>query len=330
MKILVTGATGFLGTALCARLRADGHDVTGLGSRQCDLTRQGALGPWDDCRFERIYHLAAWTQAGDFCIHHPAEQWIKNQQINTQVLAWWQAHQPRAKLIAMGTSCAYSPGNELVEKNYLDGPPIESLFTYAMTKRMLYVGLQALAKQFGLRYLCLVPSTLYGPGYHTDGRQMHFIFDLIRKILRGKLLDEPVVLWGDGHQSRELVFIDDFVDAAVRLTERADDELINVGAGAEYPIRHFAELICRHVGYDFGSIQFDASRYVGARSKCLDVRKLDRYLPGFARTPLETGLAKTVDWFHEHALEAQASRLPQAARAAASQVTTSSLSKGAA
>jgi GDP-L-fucose synthase len=205
MKILVTGGTGFLGTALCARLKAGGHDVTALGSRQCDLTRHNALGPWDACRFDRIYHLAAWTQAGDFCLHHPAEQWIKNQQINTQVLGWWQARQPQAKLIAMGTSCAYSPGDELVEENYLDGPPIDSLFTYAMTKRMLYVGLLAMAKQYSLTHLCLVPSTLYGPGYHTDGRQMHFIFDLIRKILRGKLLGEPVVLWGDGRQSRELV-----------------------------------------------------------------------------------------------------------------------------
>ena len=51
---------------------------------------------------------------------------------------------------------------------------------------MLYIGLLALQKQFGLKYLCLVPATLYGPGYHTDDRQMHFIFDLIRKIARGK------------------------------------------------------------------------------------------------------------------------------------------------
>ncbi len=201
------------------------------------------------------------------------------------MLAWWQAAQPQAKLVSMGTSCAYPPELELVEENYLVGQPIESLFTYAMTKRMLYAGQLALHKQFGLKYLCLVPSTLYGPGYHTDGRQMHFIFDLIRKILRGHLYDEPVELWGDGYQRRELVYLDDFVHLALRLTAERDNDLINLGAGEEHTIRHFAQLICDRVGYDFARIRFNTERYVGARSKCLVIDKLRQLAPGFTLTP---------------------------------------------
>ena len=297
MKILVTGATGFLGTALSTRLETDGHSVVRLGSRNCDLTRADSLARFNDAKYDQVYHLAAWTQAGDFCLYHPGEQWIVNQQINTNVLNWWRESQPQAKLIAMGTSCSYSPDLELVEQNYLDGVPIDSLFTYAMTKRMLYAGLLAFARQFDLKHLCLVPSTLYGPGYHTDGRQMHFIFDLIRKVIRGKLYDEPVVLWGDGRQSRELVYVGDFVDAAIRLAGQVDNELINIGAGEEHSIRHFAALICQEVGYDFDRIQFDTSRYVGAKSKCLSVQKLSRLLPDFSRTPLDAGLKTTIDWF---------------------------------
>ena len=67
-----------------------------------------------------------------------------------------------------------------------------------ISKRMLYVGLCALHKQYATKYLLLVPSTLYGSGYHLDGRQMHFIFDLLRKITSAKRTGEPVVLWGDG------------------------------------------------------------------------------------------------------------------------------------
>lgn len=297
MRILVTGATGFLGQSLCQALAARGDDVLALGSRDADLTRYDALDRWSHCRFDQLWHLAAWTQAGDFCLHHPGEQWLKNQQINTTMLSYWQRHQPRAKLIAMGTSCAYAPDRPLCEAEYLSGQPIDSLFTYAMTKRMLYVGLGSLARQFGLRYLCLVPSTLYGPGYHTDGRQMHFIFDLMRKILRGKLFDEPVVLWGDGWQQRELVYIDDFVRDALWLADHCENELINVGAGEQHSIRTFAERICDVVGFDSGRIEYDATRYTGAKSKCLDVAKLRGLLPEWRRVPLEVGIRRTVEWF---------------------------------
>ncbi|MSU78292.1 MAG: NAD-dependent epimerase/dehydratase family protein [Gemmataceae bacterium] len=299
MDILVTGGTGFLGTALSQRLESEGHTVVRLGSRDYDLTHPDALEAFVGRRYDQIYHLAAWTQAGDFCLHHPGEQWIKNQQINTNVLAWWQRRQPQAKLIAMGTSCAYSCDHELSEENYLVGLPVDSLFTYAMTKRMLYVGLQSMHKQFGLRYLCLVPSTLYGPGYHTDGRQMHFIFDLIRKILSAQLHGSPVVLWGDGHQKRELVFIDDFVGISLNLAESCDNLLINIGAGVEHSIREFAKAICDLTGYDYQLIQYDRTKYVGALSKCLSIGRLQQALPNQKMTLLRDGLARTIAWFQE-------------------------------
>lgn len=297
MKIIITGATGFLGTALCQSLEKQGHELVRLNSKNCDLRYQDALNPFNEKRYDQIYHLAAWTQAGDFCIHHPGEQWIINQQINTNVLAWWQKHQPQAKMICMGTSCAYDPDLELVEKNYLVGKPIESLFTYAMTKRMLYAGLLALNKQFGLQYLCLVPSTLYGAGYHTDGRQMHFIFDLIRKIIRGKINGEPVILWGDGYQRRELVFINDFIKIMLYLAEHCHNEIINIGAGEEFTIRHFAQQISEHVGYDYEAIEFDTARYVGAKSKCLEIQKMRELMPNLNLTPIENGLGETINWF---------------------------------
>jgi GDP-L-fucose synthase len=199
-------------------------------------------------------------------------------------------------MIAIGTSCAYAPEQPLSEDQYLVGQPIASLFTYAMTKRMLRIGLLALEKQYGLRHLTVVPSTLYGPGYHTDGRQMHFIFDLMRKIMRGKLFGDEVVLWGDGYQRRELIYLPDFVALLLRLVD-GDHDLVNIGAGEEHSIRDFARLVCQEVGYSFDQIKFDTSRYVGARSKCLDISRLKTLVPDFELTPLQEGLAETVRWF---------------------------------
>ena len=68
MKILVTGASGFLGTALCRELAAQGHELVQLNSRNCDLTRHDSLPAFGRVKYDQIYHLAAWTQAGDFCL----------------------------------------------------------------------------------------------------------------------------------------------------------------------------------------------------------------------------------------------------------------------
>lgn len=298
MKIIVTGSSGFLGASLCAFLEKQGCELVRLTSRNCDLRQAENLQRFSHSRCDTIVHLAAWTQAGDFCLSHPGEQWIINQQINTNVLAWWKEEQPQAKLVFMGTSCAYAPGSNLVESEFMAGEPIESLYTYAMTKRMLYQGARALHQQFGLRYLCAVPSTLYGSGYHTDGRQMHFIFDLIRKIIRGKVLGEQVVLWGDGYQKREIVLVDDFVRVLWKLMNRFDNDIFNIGAGEEFTIRTFADIICKIVGYPHEDIVYDTTRYVGAKSKCLSVEKLTAALGGYELTPLHEGLRRTVEWVY--------------------------------
>ena len=95
MNLLVTGASGFLGQTLSSRLEAQGHTVQRLNSKNCDLTDARSLDRFNG-KYDQGYHLAAWTQAGDFCVYHPGEQWVINQQINTNVLAWWQLHQPQA------------------------------------------------------------------------------------------------------------------------------------------------------------------------------------------------------------------------------------------
>jgi GDP-L-fucose synthase len=173
------------------------------------------------------------------------------------------------------------------------GEPDRDLYTYAMTKRMLYQGVLALNDQFDMDYRYLVPSTLYGPGF--DEEDSHFIFDLVRKIVRGKQHGEPVVLWGDGSQVRELMYVGDAVKLIELAVEQRPNDILNLGSGQGHTIREYAEAICARVGFDPAEIQYDTDRYTGVLKKVFNTDKVREVFPDFEFTPIEAGLAEVVD-----------------------------------
>ena len=297
MKALITGATGFLGRHLCPFLEEQRWELTKLNSKNCDLTNQANLLKWSTKKFDYIFHLAAWTKAGDFCLHHQGEQWLINQQINTNVLWFWKHFQENAQLIAMGTSCAYPDGVQTLEESeYMNGEPSKDLYTYALTKRMLLQGMEALNMQYGMKYKYLIPSTLYGPLFEASDN--HFIFDLIKKIYRGKFHNEKVVLWGDGHQIRELIYSDDAVNLIYSSLAFNGSGIWNLTNGAGVSIREYAEVISKIFEFDSAKIEYDTDApYVGVKKRSLSTKKLLLNLPNFEFTSLPDGCQKTIAYF---------------------------------
>lgn len=301
METLITGASGFLGRHLSKRLSSEGHNLTLLNSQSVDLTKQGDLEEKLEGKcFDQIFHLASWSRAGAFCRENPGLQILTNQRIDVNVFDYWRASQPQAKMIAMGSSVAYDPALPLKEENYLRGEPIADYLGYGNAKKMLYANLKALNKQFGLDFMCFVPSTLYGPDYHTDGRPMHFIYDLARKMIRAKKFGEEVVLWGDGSQERELIHVEDFIEVMLKINSGYKNEIVNIGSGKGKPIKDFAKIICEEIDYDFNSIKYDITKPTGAKSKYFDLTKMNTMYPGFVEKDAKLGIKETVKWMLEN------------------------------
>ena len=290
MKVLITGATGFLGRHLTKMLAAKGWEIFISNTSKANLMSDQNLHIYNDTKFDYIFHLAAHTKAGDYCLYHKGEQFEINQRINSNILKYWNDKQPQAKMVAMGTSCSYSPELPMTEENYLKGDPEEGLYTYAMTKRMLLVGLKSYAEQYGLKWVYFVPSTLYGSEFEEWDN--HFIFDFIKNCYQAKFNEKKFVVWGDGTARRELIYINDACNLMINLLD-ADNEIFNLGGGKDYSINQFAKYVCEAFDYDYDLIERDLSKYVGVKSKLLSIDKISQY----QLTSLDEGLEKTIKWY---------------------------------
>ena len=293
-KVLILGATGFLGRHFVQAAEANKKlELFKLNSKKYNLLTNQIF-ELNKVKFDYIFHFAVHTKAAGYSQRHPGQQFLINQKINSTVLNYWKDVQPQAKLIAFGTGYSYSSDISKVEENYLHGQCESGFETYGMTKRMLFVGVNAIAKEYDMKYIFYVPSCFYGEGYDKDDR--HFICDLVRKICDAKYKSgSPVVLWGDGHQRRDLIYVKDAVDVLLKNLHK-ENEVYNLSTGVDCSIREYAKMICDIVEYDFKLIKFDTTKFVGARERKLNVDKLN--YSNF--TDLRTGLKKVVDFYTQN------------------------------
>lgn len=283
-KILVTGATGFVGRHLVSALKKLEHEVIETDSK----TFQDIWFIKD--KLDYIIHLAVKTEAGGYCQKHPGEQYLINSSINTDILYYWQQYQSQAKMITFGSSCGYSDDVLKFEENYLVGEPESGYEVYGTIKRNLFVGLKALNQEYGMDYSYLIPTVFYGPQYDLDDK--HFIFDLIRKIVNAKNGGDKVVLWGNGDQTRELIYIDDAISLIIE-SLTWDKKIINLSSGKVHSIKEYAQTICDIVGYDYNLIEWDLYAFVGSRHKNL----INNHLKDYKFTSLKDGLVETIKYY---------------------------------
>ncbi len=300
-RVVVTGGAGFLGSRVVERLRLRGAaEIVAPRSSEYDLRDlDGVRRLLRDHRPHVVIHLAARVGGIGANREKPAEFFYDNLLMGVQLLHE-SYREGVEKLVAVGTVCSYPRIVPLPfkEEDLWQGYPEETNAPYGMAKKMLLVQSQAYRQQYGFNSVFLLPVNLFGPGDNFDLKTSHVIPALIRKFSEAKRSGaRQVTAWGTGAPTREFLYVDDAAEAIVLATERYNrSEPVNVGMGVEISIRELAEKIRTLVGYP-GSVQWDAGKPDGQPRRCLDTAKAESFFGFKARTSLEAGLRKTVEWY---------------------------------
>ena len=178
---------------------------------------------------------------------------------------------------------------------------METNAPYGIAKKALLVQCQAYRQQYGMDAIFLLPVNLYGPGDNFDPVTSHVIPALIRKcataVAEGS---NEIVLWGDGSPTREFLYVEDAARGIILATELyGKPDPVNLGSGMEASISELAAKIAGMTGFS-GRITWDTTQPNGQPRRCLDVSRAAREFGFRAATPLDSGLRKTIEWYHSN------------------------------
>ncbi len=313
-KIFVAGGGGLVGSAIVRRLRAGGYTNLLIPEiSELDLTDQRSVQDYFERERPEYVFLAAAKVGG---IHanstYPAEFIRVNLAIQDNVIH--QSHTIGVKrLLFLGSSCIYPmlAPQPIKEEYLLTGVLEPTNESYAIAKIAGLKMCEAYNRQYGARFVAVMPTNLYGPDDNFHPRNSHVLPALIRRFHEAKLAGfEEVAVWGTGTPLREFLFVDDMADGCVFIMELDETTLaaelcsyprpnfVNLGTGVDVTIHDLAETVKLVVGFD-GRLLFDSSKPDGTPRKLLDVSRMKDF--GWqARVPLREGLERTYKWFVEH------------------------------
>ncbi len=299
-KIFVAGHRGLVGSAVLRRLELLGFsNLLCCTHRELDLTRQAAV----EAFFERErpgYVFLAAARVGGIGANSafPAEFIYRNLAIQTHVIHAAHGFGVK-KLLFLGSSCIYPREcpQPMKEEYLLSGFLEETNEPYAVAKIAGIRMCQSYNRQYGTRFISVMPTNLYGPNDNFDLETSHVLPALLRKFHEAKAEDRAEVeIWGTGKPRREFLHVDDLADACMFLMQHYDEsEIINIGTGRDQTVRELAELIAAVVGYR-GKLRFDPSKPDGTMEKRLDISRLTS-LGWKARIGLREGIEQTYEWY---------------------------------
>jgi GDP-L-fucose synthase len=302
-RIYVAGHRGLVGSAvLRALVKAGCERLVTRSHAELELTDMSAVKKFFAAEEPDLVLLCA-AKVGGIAANNdfPAEFIHENIAIQSNVIhSAWQFGVQR--LLFLGSSCIYPRDcpQPIREEYLLTGPLEATNRPYAVAKIAGVEMCWSYNRQYGTRYLAVMPSNLYGPGDNYDLQSSHVLPALIRKCHEAKISGASEVhAWGSGTPRRDLLYSDDLADA-VKFLLGLDDRrldglfneqrapLVNVGSGEDLSIAELMEVVRNVVGFD-GDVIWDRSRADGTARKLLDISAMHA-LGWRPKTSLEEGI----------------------------------------
>lgn len=299
-KIYVAGHNGMVGSAIIRNLNGKGYfNIVTREFGELDLTRQSQVEDFFETEKPDYVFLAAAKVGGIYANNtYPAEFIYDNLMIEANIIHASYKNNVK-KLLFLGSSCIYPKlAPQPIKEEYLLTDSLEPTNeAYAIAKITGIELCKFYRRQYGVDYISVMPTNLYGINDNFDLNNSHVLPALIRKFHEAKLNDDKeVVMWGTGNPMREFLFVDDLADACVYLMEKYSKEPhLNIGTGEDVKIRELAEIVKEVVGYE-GEIVNDLSKPDGTPRKLLNVDAL--HATGWRhKTELKEGIKIVYDWF---------------------------------
>lgn len=300
MRVLVTGATGFIGSNLVPRLAEKDHEVIGISSKDYNLLEQSETRRlFKDVSPDVVYALAA--KVGGILANktYPADFLYTNLAINTYFLE--EARKAGVKrLIYTFCGCSYPKDapNPIKEESLFNGLPDENAMFYSLAKATNYLQILAYRRQYKLDWVAAVPGNAYGPYDDFSETGSHVIPGLMRRFHFAKERgDKKVVVWGTGKPVRDFIYVKDVADALVLMLDKYHlDMPVNISGGTGVTIKEVVEIVREAVGFE-GEIIWDSTKPDGHPVKIFNVSRMKTELGFRPKIGLKEGIIKTYDWF---------------------------------